>query len=194
MPSYTEEQRRRAVETVEGCGGSVSRAIRRLGYPSRQALYQWLNQRDASHERRAGRPWSRYDPEARARAVSFVRSGMAARDVAKALGVSSAAAVHDWARAAESPCHAAADRGPIAPTGDSGERAYGGFEGSLEGRVRQPGPENDMLRAVAKVQKAESPSPMTNLEKALVTNELGATTGGEPERARRLPEDVEELP
>ena len=64
MPSYTEEQKRKAVETVEECGGSVTRAIRRLGYPSRQTMYQWLNQRDASHERRAGRPWSHYDPGA----------------------------------------------------------------------------------------------------------------------------------
>lgn len=56
MPSYTEEQKRRAIEMVEECGGSVTRAMRRLGYPTRQTLYQWLNQRDASHERRAGRP------------------------------------------------------------------------------------------------------------------------------------------
>ena len=34
MPSYTEEQKRKAVETVEECGGSVTRAIRRLGYLS----------------------------------------------------------------------------------------------------------------------------------------------------------------
>lgn len=48
MPSYTEEQRRRTVETVEERGGSVTRAMRRLGYPARQTLYQWLNRRDAS--------------------------------------------------------------------------------------------------------------------------------------------------
>ena len=36
MPSYTEEQKRRAVETVEERGGSVTRAMRRLGYPTRQ--------------------------------------------------------------------------------------------------------------------------------------------------------------
>lgn len=35
MPSCTEEQKRRAVEMVEGCGGSVTRAMRRLGYPTR---------------------------------------------------------------------------------------------------------------------------------------------------------------
>ena len=146
MPSYTEEQKRKAVETVEECGGSVTRAIRRLGYPSRQTMYQWLNQmyqwlnqRDASHERRAGRPWSHYDPEPRAQAVSFVRSGMAAADVAEMLGVSSAAVVYNWARAAESPRPAAADGRPIAPMRDSEERAYGGFEGSPGDRVRQPG-------------------------------------------------------
>lgn len=40
MPSYTEEQKRRAVETVEECGGSVTRAMRKLGYPTRQTLYR----------------------------------------------------------------------------------------------------------------------------------------------------------
>lgn len=177
MPSYTEEQKRKAVETVEECGGSVTRAIRRLGYPSRQTMYQWLSQRDASHERRAGRPWSHYDPELKAQAASFVRSGMAAGDVAEMLGVSSAAVVYNWARAAENPCRAAADRRPIAPMRDSEERAYDGFEGSLEDRVRQLELENDILRAVAKVLKAEGPSPMTNREKTLVINELRATTG-----------------
>lgn len=177
MPSYTEEQKRRAVETVEECGGSVTRVMRRLGYPSRQTLYQWLSQHDALHERRTGRPWSHYDPELKAQAVSFVRSGMAGRDVAAMLGVSSAAVVYNWVRAAENPSPAAADRSPIVPMRDSKERAHGGFEGSLEDRVRQLELENDILRAVAKVLKGESPSPMTNREKALVINELRATSG-----------------
>ena len=29
MPSYTEEQKRRAVDMVEECGGSVARAMRK---------------------------------------------------------------------------------------------------------------------------------------------------------------------
>ena len=177
MPSYTEEQKRRAVDMVEECGGSVTRAMRKLGYPTRQTLYQWLNQRDASHERKAGRPWSHYDPALKAQAVAFVRSGMAGKDVAEMLGVSSAAVVYNWARAAESQSPAAADRSPIEPMRDSEDRAYDGFEGSLEERVRQLELENDILRAAAKVLKAESPSAMTNREKALVINELRATTG-----------------
>ena len=91
MPSYTDEQKRRAVETVEECGGSVTRAMRKLGYPARQTPCRWLNQRDASRERKAGRPWSHYGPALKAQAVAFARSGMAGRDVAEMLGVSSAA-------------------------------------------------------------------------------------------------------
>ena len=176
MPSYTEEQKRRTVETIEECGGSVTRAMRRLGYPTRQTLYQWLNRRDASHERGSGRPWSHYDPALKAQAVAFVGSGMAGKDVAEMLGVSSAAAACNWARPAEDPSPAA-DRSPIEPMGDSEDRAYDGFEGSLEERVSRLELENDIPRAAAKVLKAESPSAMTNREKALVINELRATTG-----------------
>lgn len=76
MPSYTEGGKRKAVETVEECGGSVTRTICKLKYPSRQVLCQWLNERDASHERKAGRPWGHHDPALKARAVAFARSGM----------------------------------------------------------------------------------------------------------------------
>lgn len=177
MPSYTDEQKRMAVDMVEECGGSVTRAMRKLGYPTRQTLYHWLNRRDASHERKAGRPWSHHDPALKAQAVAFVRSVMAGKDVAEMLGVSSAAVVCDWARAAEDPSPAAADRSPIEPMGDSEDRACDGFEGSLEERVRRLELENDIPRAAAKVLKAESPRPMTNREKALFVNELRATTG-----------------
>ena len=43
--------------------------------------------------------------------------------------------------------------------------------------MRQLELENGILRAAAKIFKAESPSAMTNREKALVINELRATTG-----------------
>ena len=59
---------------------------------------------------------------------------------------------------------------------DSESRAYDGFEGSLEERVHQLELGNDILRGVAKVLKAESPSSLTNREKTLVINELRATT------------------
>lgn len=51
--------------------------------------------------------------------MAFVRSGMAGKDVAEMLGVSSAAVVYNWARAAEDPSPVAADRSPIEPMRDS---------------------------------------------------------------------------
>lgn len=108
--------------------------MRRLSYPSRQTLYQWLNHDDASHERRAGRPWSHCDPVLKEQAVAFVRSGMSDRDVAGMLGVSSAAMVYNWARAAEGP-KPTADRSPMKPMRDSETRAYDGFKGDLEERA-----------------------------------------------------------
>lgn len=39
-----------AVDLVDECGGSVTRAMRKLGYPTRQTLHHWLNRRDASRE------------------------------------------------------------------------------------------------------------------------------------------------
>lgn len=68
--------------------------------------------RDASHEGKAGRPWSHCDPALKAQVVALVRSGMVGKDVAEMLGVSSVAVVYNWARAAESPSPAAADRSP----------------------------------------------------------------------------------
>lgn len=35
LQSCTDEQKRRAVDMIEECGGSVTRAMRRLGYPTR---------------------------------------------------------------------------------------------------------------------------------------------------------------
>lgn len=35
MPSYMDEQKRMAVDMFDECGGSVTRAMRKLGYPTR---------------------------------------------------------------------------------------------------------------------------------------------------------------
>lgn len=35
MTSYTEEEKHKTVETVEGCGGLVMHATRKSGHPSR---------------------------------------------------------------------------------------------------------------------------------------------------------------
>ena len=48
---YTEEQKREALRVLDECDGRVTAAVKRLGYPSRQCLYQWINERDAAHVR-----------------------------------------------------------------------------------------------------------------------------------------------
>lgn len=73
MPSYTKEQRERALEVLEECEGRVTLAITKLGYPSRQTMYQWINGAGAARTRTAGRPFSHYDPQLKEDAVRMVR-------------------------------------------------------------------------------------------------------------------------
>ena len=101
MPSYTKEQRERALEVLEECEGRVTLAITKLGYPSRQTMYQWINGAGAARTRTAGRPFSHYDPQLKEDAVRMVRGGLDPGDVARHLGVSSAAVVYNWARSRE---------------------------------------------------------------------------------------------
>lgn len=173
MPSYTPEQKKRALEVLDECDGRITRAIRKLGYPSRQTMCQWINEADAAHVRTAGRPFSHYDPEVREEAVRLVRGGMDGRSVAKALGVLNAATVYNWARPAErkEPPVEDATKKVVGK-----EPAWSGFEGTQEERIRQLQLENDVLRGVVELLKAEGPSGLTNREKALVIDRLRQTT------------------
>lgn len=175
MPSYTEEQKEAALKALEECGGSVTRVIRRLGYPSRQALCQWINQADASHVRTAGRPWSRYDPALKREAVRLAAEGVAGEDVADALGASSAAVVYNWARKGAS-ASGKADAVPIAPVDDDAH-AYDGFAGCEADRIRQLELENDILREVVARLKGGGLGEMTNREKTQVIDSLRRKTG-----------------
>ena len=179
MPSYTKEQRNEALKVLEEeCEWSVTAAINRLGYPSRQTMYQWISQADALHERTAGRPWSHYDPALRRMAVKMVGGGLEGSAVASMLGVSSGAVVHNWVRKAQGD-EAMRMRnpkvdGPIEVTGD--EPAWSGFEGSEEERIEQLQLENDTLRGVVEVSEGASLSSLTNREKTLLVNWLRQTT------------------
>ena len=76
---------------------------------------------------------------------------------------------------------------------DSEGRAYDGFEGSLEERVRQLELENDILRAAAKVLKAESPQRDDEQGEGPGHKRAAGDDGEKLERARRFLEDIEEL-
>ncbi len=64
---------------------------------------------------------------------------------------------------------------PTVPEG--GERAWPGFEGTPEGRMRRPGPEDDILRGVAEALKAAGPDALTDRGKALAMGRLRQTAG-----------------
>ena len=126
MPSYTEEEKRRAIGAVEECGGSVTRAMRCLGYRSRQTLYQWLNHDGASHERRAGRPWSHYDPVLKEQASRSSGRGCRARTSPACLGCRA----RRWPRLGQG------RRGPEAGGGQEPDEADEGLRDQGLRRVR----------------------------------------------------------
>lgn len=175
MPSCTKEQREAALRELEECGGSVIQVIRRRGYPSRQTMYQWINQADASHQRTAGRPWSHYDPALKKEAVGLVSEGMDGGGVASALGVSSAAAACNWVRSSETAKEREASM-PISPI-DDGSRAYDGFDGDGSERIRQLELENDILREALIHLKGCGLERMTNREKTVIIDSPRLETG-----------------
>ena len=174
MPSYTKEQREHALEVLRQCDGRVTQAITRLGYPSRQTMYQWIRGETAATVRTAGRPFSHYDADVKESASALLRAGVDARLIARALGLSSAAVVYNWARPRKGGPPMRTRDAPVLP--DGREPAWSGFEGTPEERVRQLQLENDVLRGVVEVLKADGLSPLTNREKTLVINRLRQTT------------------
>ncbi len=50
MASYAQEQRERAVALFNELGSAIA-TVRRLGYPSSQRLYAWVNHAAAAHRR-----------------------------------------------------------------------------------------------------------------------------------------------
>ena len=153
---YTEEQKREALRVLDECNGRVTAAMRKLGYPSRQCFYQWINERDAAHVRKNGRPFSHYSEQTKDDAIRLLNSGMGAKDIADHLGVLNSAIVHNWARAAKRKADCM-DNGRIERRSiECDGRAYDGFDGGLEEKVRQLELENDILRGVVAFQKARA--------------------------------------
>ena len=169
---YTDEQRELALKTVGEFGGRVTAAIRKLGYPPRQALYRWMDDDRAATNRTNGRPYSRYAPETKRDALLMLESGISPKEIASGLGLANVAAVYNWTRKGKRRAKPVKRR-----TADGPARAWDGFEGTEEERVRQLELENDVLRGVVEVLKAESLSCLTNREKTILIEHLRQETG-----------------
>lgn len=176
MAKYTQEDRERAV-ALYGELGSVTLTIRKLGYPTRTMLYKWINRDDAAHTRTAGPRYQHYDPEVRSLAIKMFDDVGDAAQVARSLGVSNAAIVYNWVRRRDRDVGGAmADKPAKTPTGGGG-RAYDGFDGDLEEKVRQLELENDILRGAVELLKVEGLDKMTNVEKTKLIDKLRLETG-----------------
>ena len=174
---YTEEQKKEALRVLDECNGRVTAAMRRLGYPSRQCFYQWINERDAAHVRKSGRPFSHYSEQTKDDAIRLLDRGMDAKEIANHLGVLNAAIVHNWARSAKRKADGMDDGKIERRSVEHDGRAYDGFDGDLEGKVRQLELENDILRGVVDVLKGASLGSLTNREKTLLIDHLRRETG-----------------
>ena len=173
---YTEEQKREALRVLDECNGRVTAAMRKPGYPSRQCFCQWINEGDAAHVRKNGRPFSRYGEQTKDDAIRLLDSGMGAKDIADHLGVPNAAMVRNWTRAAKGEAGRMDNGRTERRSIECGGRAYDGFDGGLEEKVRQLELENDILRGVVGVLKGASLGSPTNREKTIPVERPRQTT------------------
>lgn len=160
----TERQKREALRDLDKCNGRVTAAMRKLGYPSRQCFYQWINERGVAHVRKSGRPFSHHIEQTKDDAIHLLNSGMDAKDIANHPGVLNAAIVHNRARAAKRKAGRMDDGRIERRVVEHDESAYDGFGGDLGEKVRQLELENDILRGMVDVLKGASLGLLTNGE------------------------------
>lgn len=169
---YTEEQRLLALKTYEECGHRVTETIRRLGYPSRESLYRWIDDDRAATHRTNGRLYSHYSEDTKRDALLMLEAGIAPKEIADKLGLANVAVIYNWTRKPKRKAKPVAKK----KTDDSAH-AWDGFEGTEEDRIRQLELENDVLRGVVEVLKADSLDALTNREKAILIEHLRQKTG-----------------
>ena len=170
---FTDEDRKRALEALAANGGRVTKTLRELGYPSRQTLYRWIEDDRTAVRRTNGRPFSHYSQGAREEAMALLQRGWTPREIAESLGLANSAVVYNWARSKKGKViELAADS--ARPPGEG--RAWSGFEGSEEERIAQLELENDILRGVVEVLKADRLDALTNREKTILIEHLRRTT------------------
>ena len=174
MRRYSKEEIRAAIEAVAE-HGSVTSAIRKLGYPSRPVLYRWIQGDDAISKRTKGKIFSHYLPGIREEAVRLVEQcGLSNSEVATRLGISSPTVVYHWVKSARRGEKLMCDT-PTPVIGDG--LSSDGFLGDEAERIRQLELENDVLRGVVDLLKVGSLEKLTNAEKTLIVNNWRLKTG-----------------
>lgn len=153
--------------------GSIEKSAKLAGVSTR-TIRRWAADRPAPDRRTCGRKFKPYGEIVRARALAMSSNGASCREIAESLGIGSPDVVRYWLRGGGTKEARMGDR-TRKPKGE--EPAYSGFEGDRDEQIRQLQLENDILRAVVDLLKADRLSTMSNRDKALLINELRRKTG-----------------
>ena len=152
--------------------GDVEKTARMSGVPGR-TLRRWAAAAAKPRQRSRGAKFEPYGDEVRGKAMEMARGGASCREIAEALGIGSPDVVRYWLKGGGTKEARMGGRSRR-PEGD--EPAYAGFEGSPEERIRQLELENDILRGAIDLLKAGSLDAMSNMEKAMLIDELRLET------------------
>lgn len=168
---YSQESKDKALGMLR-LTGDVGKAARMSGVPGR-TLRRWAAAAAKPRQRSRGAKFEPYGDEVRGKAMEMARGGASCREIAEALGIGSPDVVRYWLKGGGTKEARMSGRSRR-PEGD--EPAYAGFEGSPEERIRQLELENDILRGAIDLLKAGSLDAMSNMEKAMLIDELRLET------------------
>ena len=168
---YSQESKDKALGMLR-LTGDVEKTARMSGVPGR-TLRRWAAAAAKPRQRSRGAKFEPYGGEVRGKAMEMARGGASCREIAEALGIGSPDVVRYWLKGGGTKEARMGGRSRR-PEGD--EPAYAGFEGSPEERIRQLELENDILRGAIDLLKAGSLDAMSNMEKAMLIDELRLET------------------
>ena len=157
---YDQSTRKKALEML-ALTGDFEKSAGMSGI-SGGTLRRWAADAAAPQRRTCGAKFKPYGDEVRGKAMEMARKGASCRGVAEALGIGSPDVVRYWLKGGGTK---GARMGGQARTPEGDEPAYAGFEGGLEGRIRQLELENDILRGAVDLLKAGGLGSMSNMEK-----------------------------
>lgn len=168
---YSDEQKRAAVDHYLEHGKCAARTVRKLGYPSRQALIDWVDEL-APGERAVRSATTSYDLADKAAAVMALEAGEgSAKDVAGAAGVTRETLYH-WRK------EILGGKAPDDMGKPSASASIEELEAQVErlrGEVRSLQLQKAVLEGTLEIVKKDpgtDPKRLTNREKALLVDAL----------------------